>query len=60
MTDKKEKNTIDTKFSKENLLSAKTFNDKKDILSAVVNDGEVITLKEASDRIKTFMKGKVN
>lgn len=49
----------EVKYSKEALLKADEFFNRKDALSAVVADDEEITLEEARKRLNTFMKGKV-
>lgn len=46
-------------FTKEQLLKAKDFADRKDILSVLVEDGEMLSKEEAEKRINKFMKGKV-
>lgn len=48
-----------TKFPKDTLLQAKQFANRRDILSGVMQDGELLTLVEAEARIDTYMKGKV-
>lgn len=57
---KKQTNEIaPAEFSKEQLVQSKMFVKQADILSVLVADNEKITIKEATERIKTYMKGKV-
>lgn len=57
--EKKEKEFVDDKFSKENLLSANIFKNRKDILSVLIKDDEELSIKETQERMNKFMKGKV-
>ena len=58
--DKKQvKSTNEIKFTKEKLLKATIFSNRKDALGVVVKDGEEITIKEAAERLEKFMKGQV-
>lgn len=49
----------EVKFSKEALLTSNRFIHKQDLVSAVLEDGKKYTIREAEDRIQTYMKGKV-
>lgn len=58
--EKIEKNQIvEEKFTKKELLSAKIFKNRKDILSVLVKDDEKLSINEAQEKIEKFMKGKV-
>lgn len=46
-------------FSKEELLNAKVFENRKDLLNVLLNDEEEISVEEAQERINTYLKGKV-
>ena len=59
MAVKKEVESV-IKFSKEQLMMAAVFANRRDVLGVVVGDGEEITVSEAKTRIEKFMKGKVN
>ena len=47
-------------FSKEALINSKKYFSKRDLLSAVLEEGKFYTIKEAEERIKKYLKGKVN
>lgn len=51
---------FEPKFSKSQLLAAKRFFDRRDLLNAILSDSETYTEKEVDTMIKAFMKGKVN
>ncbi len=55
----KEEIVIENKFTKEQLVSSKLFNNDKDILSATLEDDKNYTKKEAQEIIEKFKKGKV-
>jgi len=59
MTTKKETAVGAMKFSKEQLLAAAIFANRKDALGAVIQDGEELTIDEAKARLEGLMKGKV-
>ncbi|ABX43316.1 hypothetical protein [Lachnoclostridium phytofermentans] len=46
-------------FTKEQLLSSKRYNDKKDIISAILHDERLYSREEVDALIEKFMKGKV-
>lgn len=46
-------------FSKEELLNAKVFENRKDLLNVLLNDEEGISIEEAQERIDAYLKGKV-
>lgn len=48
------------KFTKEVLLTAKRFADRRDALSVALADGESYTVAEAEAALESFLKGKVN
>lgn len=47
------------KYTKEMLISSKRFEDKKDILNAILLENESYSIDEVNEKIKKFMKGKV-
>lgn len=51
---------VEVKFSKNQLLAAKRFSGKRDILEALLSDGETYTVKTVEQMIEKYMKGKVN
>ena len=46
-------------FSKQELLQAECYHGKKDLVSALLEDGRKYSLKEVDAVIEKFMKGKV-
>ena len=50
----------EVKFSKSQLLAAKRFSGKRDILEALLSDGEEYTVETVEQMIEKYMKGKVN
>ena len=48
------------KFSKEALLQATPFEPCKDALGAIIKDGERLSIAETTEKLDTFMKGKVH
>lgn len=46
-------------FSKEQLLSSKRFKDRRDLVEALLDDGELYTVKAVEEKIESYMKGKV-
>ena len=46
-------------FSKQELLLAECYRGKKDLVSALLEDGRKYSLKEVDAVIEKFMKGKV-
>lgn len=60
---KKKTKAVDMKpsaFTREELKKATIFAGNRDILNALVQDGEKLTIDEAKKRIEKFLKGKVN
>lgn len=56
----KEAEKVESKFSKNQLLAAKRFSGKRDILEALLSDDETYTVKTVEQMIEDYMKGKVN
>ena len=50
---------VEVKFSKNQLLAAKRFSGKRDILEALLSDDETYTVKTVEQMIEDYMKGKV-
>lgn len=48
------------KFNKQQFLESKSFANERDLVQALVNDDEIITIDELKTRIEEYMKGKVN
>lgn len=46
-------------FSKEQILSSKRFRHRRDMLTAILDDGEQYTLADVDELIEKYMKGKV-
>lgn len=55
----KEAEKVESKFSKNQLLAAKRFSGKRDILEALLSDDETYTVKTVEQMIEKYMKGKV-
>ena len=58
-TTKKEEVTKSSSFSKEQILSAAKFANRRDLLSVVLEDGKTYTVEDVQKQIDKFMKGKV-
>lgn len=56
MATKKDKPDV---FTKDTLLASGYFDNRKDALAVVIEDGEEITIEEAQTRLAKFMKRKV-
>lgn len=50
---------VEVKFSKNQLLAAKRFSGRRDILEALLSDDETYTVKTVEQMIENYMKGKV-
>lgn len=48
------------RFTKEQILAAKKYQNRKDIVNALVQDGEKCTMEEVDRRMDEFRKGKVD
>lgn len=59
-TTKKEEVTKSSPFSKEQILSAAKFANRRDLLSVVLEDGKTYTVEDVQKEIDKFMKGKVS
>ena len=51
---------FEPKFTKAQLLSAKRFEGRKDVMTAVLKEDETYTVKEAEMLYDNYMKGQVN
>lgn len=60
MATKKKETKQEAMFTKEQILAAKRYSDRRDALGAVLADGKEYTLEEADSLLEKFMKGKVN
>lgn len=58
MTGKKDTGRPDS-FTKEQILSSKRYQDRRDAISVVLEDGKSYFLAEVDEMIEKFMKGKV-
>lgn len=59
MTTKKKKSEPPAVFTKAALMGSGRFDNRKDALAAVIQDGEEVTIEEAQARLAKFMKRKV-
>ncbi len=46
-------------FSKEQLLSSERFQGRRDLAEALLDAGELYTVKAAEEKIQNYMKGRV-
>ena len=49
----------ETKYTKEQLINSDAFSSNRDLLPALLIDGEIYTVKETHELIKKYLKGKV-
>ena len=47
-------------FSREQILGAKQFCDRKDLAAALLDENGTYTMKQVEEKINHYMKGKVN
>lgn len=47
-------------FSKQQLVSSKKYSFNRDVLNALLKDGQVYTFEEVDQLLNDFLKGKVN
>lgn len=59
MTEKKSAKTAQA-FSREQILESRLFQDRRDLLGAILEDGKTYTIAQVEGRIEQFLKGKVN
>lgn len=50
---------VESLFSKEQLLAAKRFQDKKDIVNAILSPDKKYTVNAVEEMIEKYMKGQV-
>ncbi len=50
---------VENKFSKEQLIASERFRERRDILEALLADGERYTVNAVEEKIERYMKGKV-
>ena len=50
---------VESLFSKEQLLAAKRFQDRKDIVNAILSPNEQYTVNTVEEMIEKYMKGQV-
>lgn len=49
----------ENQFSKDQLLASERFRNRRDILEALLDAGELYTVKAVEEKIQSYMKGKV-
>lgn len=49
----------ENRFSKGQLLSAGRFQERRDIVQALLKEGELYTVRDVEEKIEDYMKGKV-
>lgn len=60
MAESEKKDTAVTLFTKEQLRNCKEFENKRDLVTALIKEGEQISKEELRKRIKNFLEGSVN
>lgn len=50
----------EAKFSKEQLVAAKRFQGRRDLIAALLEAGRQYTVAEAEQKIEQYLKGQVN
>ena len=50
---------MEPEFLKEQLLASKRFEDRRDIIDALLEDGKLYSLTAVEEKIKDYRKGKV-
>ncbi|MGE4214142.1 MAG: hypothetical protein AB7E42_05110 [Anaerotignaceae bacterium] len=58
--DKEPETIAESKFTKAQLVNSKKYANRRDLLTAMLKDGESYSHSEADKLIEDFMKGKVN
>lgn len=48
-----------SKFTKEQILASAKYQNRRDLVNALLNDGEVYTMEAVDGMINNFMKGRV-
>ena len=59
-TKKKETNTTEALFSKEQILASDKYANRRDALNVVLSDDGAYTIEQVNSLLDKFMKGKVN
>lgn len=54
------KEVATAKFSKQQLVASKKYSLHRDVLNALLEDGQVYTFGEVDRKLNDFLKGKVN
>lgn len=60
ITNQQSKDISTFKFSKQQLVASKKYSVQRDVLNALLEDGQVYTFDEVDRKLKEFLKGKVN
>lgn len=50
----------DTKYTKEQLVTSRKYENRTDVIKVVVSEEEELTIDEVNEKIDEFMKGMVN
>lgn len=56
---KAEKEAVTVKYTKEQLLASERYRNRRDLVSALLIDGEMYSLEEAEQIMGNFLKGRV-
>lgn len=49
----------ENRFSKEQMCSSVRFRERKDIVNALLKEGELYTIRDVEEKIEKYMKGEV-
>ncbi|MDE7322780.1 MAG: hypothetical protein K2N73_08570 [Lachnospiraceae bacterium] len=60
MAEKKKVQETAKFYSKEQLILSGHFQDRRDIVSALLDSGKQYTVKDVDEKIRNYMKGKVS
>lgn len=56
----KQKEKQDAMFIKEQILASNKYENRRDVLEAILEDNGVYTIEQVDSLLEKFMKGKVN
>lgn len=59
-TEQQSKEVATFKFNKEQLVASKKYALQRDVLNALLQEGQVYTFDEVDQKLNEFLKGKVN
>ncbi len=60
MANKEKQQVENPKYNKQQILTAQKYADRKDLINAILKDGELYTFEKVDELIKKFMERKTN